>query len=121
LEDCFRVGFELSEFEGVVFSLLSDLGLVSFALVFEFLEVRVADLFSVVVMLDLGGDEEAVIVVFAHLLGLDSELLLDPFAHAVRFASAPLDHTRVCGERGAMFRDDLKHDLVVHTCPFGVT
>ena len=61
MEDCLRVGFELGEFEGIGFFLLCDLGLVRFAFVFKFLEVSIADLFSVVVVLDLGCDEESLI------------------------------------------------------------
>jgi len=61
------------------------------------------------------------LVVLACLLGFNGEFLLDPFAHAVGFVSAPLDHARVYGEGWAVFGDDLEHDLVVHACPFGVT
>jgi hypothetical protein len=60
------------------------------------------------------------IIVFACILGFDGKLLLDALSHAVGLTGAPLDHVRVCGERGAVFRDDLEHNLIVHTRSFGI-
>jgi hypothetical protein len=110
----------LGEFEGVGFFLPSDLGLIHFALVFEFLEVCVVNLFTVVVMLNLGRDKEAVVIVLARLLGFDGEFLFDPFAHAVGFVGAPLDHARVCGIGGTVFGDNLEYYLIMHVSPFGI-
>ena len=73
LKDCLYVSLELSELVCVIFFLLSYLCLVRFAFFLELFDVTDSYFFAVIVMLDLGCDEKAFVVILACLLGFFGE------------------------------------------------